>query len=159
MIRKAEMNPFNSILSILIVVGVLAGLYFLVKGFFAILGIITPGLLIGAALLNWKVFPDYAKWIWKQLNNNAVLGVIAILFTVVLFPVVAGYLFIKAWMRYKGKKVLDSYREREEKEFVDFEEVANKPSRPLELPRIETNPVRKQGKNSQDTVDYDQLFD
>jgi len=155
MMRKVEINPTNSFFGILITIGVLVGLYFLVKGFFAVLSIITPGLLIGAAILNWRVFPDYAKWIWKQLNSNVILGIIAILFTVFLLPVTAGYLFVKAYFRYKGGKMVKEMNQKREAEFAEFEEIKDDVVKPLELPRIEKRTVDK----PQETTDYDQLFD
>ena len=150
MMRKVEFNPFNSIVSILITVGVLVGIYYLVKGFFAILGIITPVLLIAAAFLNWKVFPDYGKWLVKQLKNNLLFGVLACIGTVVFFPVVAGFLCAKAYFRYKTGKMMEAGQQRHEAEFVDFEEVKDMPNRPLKLPEME---------KPSETVDYDQLFD
>jgi len=155
MIKRFEMNPKNSLVGIVIAVAILAGLYFMVKGFFLILNIITPGLLLGAAILNWRVFPDYAKWIWKTLNANPIMGLIAILFTFFLYPVAAGYLFVKALFRYQSGKFIKNREERRESEFVEFEEMDNRPVTPLELPRIEKTRVEKPG----NTVDYDQLFD
>ena len=150
MMRRVELNPFNSIISILIMLAVLVGLYYVIKGFFTLLGIITPALLIGAAILNWKVFPDYGRWILRLLKENVILGVLAIVFTVALFPIVAGWLFVKSYFRYRRTQVLKQHSAYRESEFVDYEEIIEIPEEPMPLPKTD-----KPNK----TADYDQLFD
>ena len=148
--RRVEMNPLNSIGSLLITILFLVGLFFLVKGFFTLLGFLTPALLIGAAILNWRVFPDYAKWIWRQLNSNIAVGVVAVVLSVVFFPVLAGFLCFKAYMRYKAKKTLGHLEQDLENEYVDFEEVDVELQESFELPPLE---------KSKERTEYDGLFE
>lgn len=151
--RRVDMNPFGNIGSLLVTIAVLIGLYYLVTGFFTLLSFITPGLLIGAAILNWRVFPDYASWIWKQLQSNILFGILAVLFTVVALPVVSGFLFFRAYFRYQRGKVSPQFEQRNDDDFIDFEEVEEMPSERLELPEIRE--TRQERGNS----DYEQLFD
>ena len=149
--RKVEMNSGNSIVSILGLVLFFVLLYYVAKGFFYILGLLTPAFLIGAAILNWQVFPDYVKWVWKLLNRNPIMGVITAILSVVALPVLSGFLFMKAFFRYRMKKAGNIIQERREAEFVDFEEVEDTSSTPLELPEMEPRKPRSN--------DYEGLFD
>ncbi|NNE28698.1 MAG: hypothetical protein HKN16_03635 [Saprospiraceae bacterium] len=150
MIRRVEMNPLNSIASLVFTVLVLVGLFFLVKGFFTLLGFLTPALLIGAAILNWRVFPDYAKWVWNQLKTNLPVGVISIVLSAIFFPVLAGFLCFKAYMRYKSNKTFSDLEQDRENEFIDYEEVDVEHSEPFELPPLE---------KTKESTEYDGLFE
>jgi len=149
--RRVDINPFNSITSLLGLILFFVVLYYIAKGFFFILGLITPGLLIGAAILNWQVYPDYLKWLWSLLKSNPIMGIIAAILSVVGLPVVSGFLFFKALFRYRMKKAGNLAEERREQEYVDYEEIEDEPITPLELPEME----KRQRKDNE----YDGLFD
>ena len=156
------MNPFNSITSVIGLVLFFVVAYYVLKGAFFILGLITPALLIGAAILDFKVYPDYAKWVWKTLQSNPILGIIAVIGSVVALPVLSGFLFFKALFRRKLKKMgVDmkqgfpgqSANESAEEDFVDFEIVDEEMHKPLELPEMDK--PRQESKGG----DYEGLFD
>ncbi len=159
---RVNMNPFNSITSVIGVVLFFVVAYYVLKGAFFILGLITPALLIGAAILDFKVYPDYAKWIWKTLQNNPIMGILAVIGSVVALPVLSGFLFIKALFRRRLKKMgvnMDqgfpgqASNEPKEEDFVDFEIVEEEMNKPLELPQMDKPKPETRG------GDYEGLFD
>jgi len=159
------MNPFNSITSIIGTVLFFVVMYFVVSSFFKLLAFITPALLIGALILNWKVYPDYGQWLWALLQRNPLMGIGAGILTVVAMPVVAGFLFVKALLRNRLGKMQGNFEQRTEGQFTEFEEVDDFPETKLDLPEIPRrtatpeNNVNTRGKFKESSSDYEQLFD
>lgn len=155
--KRININPLTGIIGAILF---FALLYFIIKGAFFILGILTPALLIGAALLDWKVFPDYGMWIWKLLKSNPIAGIAAGVLSVVAMPFCAGFLFAKALFKNRIKKMglnipgMEDLNPNREEEFVDFEIVEDMPEEKLELPSME-----KPKQDNSDTGEYEQLFD
>ncbi len=149
--KQVDINPFNSIASILMLVLVFVGLYFIAKGIFNLLAIAAPFLLIGALLLNYRVVINYGKWLLKMLQTNPLVGIGGVLLTVFGFPVIAGFLFGKAYLYRKVNSLQQAAEQAREGEFVEYEEI---PDEPLDLPRIE--PLERKRSSSNE---YDELFD
>ncbi|MEM9922104.1 MAG: hypothetical protein AAF990_28630 [Bacteroidota bacterium] len=153
--KKIDVNPFNSITSILFLVLVLVGLYFIAKGVFTILSWLAPVLLILALVLNYRVVLNYGKWLINLLQKNILMGLGAILLTVVGFPVIAGFLAVKAYLYRKVDQFQSQAEQKVAGEYVDFEEVDEIPETPLELPPLE-RPRRPSAEK--DDNDYDRFF-
>jgi hypothetical protein len=153
--RTTAQFKLNSIFGVLLLIAFLVGLFFVLKGVFWVLSWIAPVLLIAAFIIDKSVVINYVKWIGKTLKENPLLGIAAILFTILGYMVVFPYLFAKALFKKKIKDVQQQYEKQQQGELVDFEEVESKPNRQerLELPRFEKQ--SKQEKRSE----YDQLFD
>lgn len=149
--KKIDINPFNSLGSILIMILVFAGLFFIARGIFTILAWVAPLLLIATLVIDYKVVLGYGKWLVNLLKNNLGMGIGALLLTIFGFPVIAGFLFVKALLYRKVNKLQEEVQRRQEGELVDFEEVDSKPTI-IELP-----PIKKKQKEVQN--DYEQLFD
>lgn len=149
-------SPFGSFGAIIGLVIFLVMMYFLIKGVFWVLSLLTPVFLICAAIFDYRVFIDYFNFIIKLLKENPIFGIVMILVTIVGFPAVAGYLFLKAWGRKKvkdyEKKVTD-----ERNRFDQYEEVKEeKEDDFLELPRVQhKQEVRRE---TPDQNEYDGLF-
>jgi len=159
---RVNMNPFSNITSVIGLVLFFVIAYYVLKGAFFLLGLITPALLIGAAILDFKVYPDYAKWVWKTLQSNPVMGILAIIGSVVALPVLSGYLFFKALFRRRLKKMGvnmgngfpgQAAQQEPEEDFVDFEIVDEELHKPLELPEMDKPTTQKK------SGDYEGLFD
>ena len=153
--RTTAQFKLNSIFGVLLLIAFLVGLFFVLKGVFWVLSWIAPVLLIAAFIIDKSVVINYVKWLGKTLKENPLLGIAAILFTILGYMVVFPYLFAKALFKKKIKDVQQQYEKQQQGELVDFEEVESKPNRQerLELPRFEKQ--SKQEKRSE----YDQLFD
>ncbi len=150
--RKIDVNPFNSITSILFLVLIFVGLYYVAKGIFTILAWLSPVLLIGALIIDHRVVVGYCKWLYNLLLKNPLLGIGAILLTFFGFPVIAGFLFAKSLLYRKVRELKDNYEQQTQGEFVDYEEIEDEPPVRLNLPNME-RPRRK------DEGEYDQYFE
>ncbi|MFK7809508.1 MAG: hypothetical protein AB8F74_17020 [Saprospiraceae bacterium] len=164
--RRVDVNPFNSILSIVFLVAIFIGLYYLATGIFQILSFLTPVMLIAALVIDHRVVVNYGKWLVNTLRTNFLLGLGAILLMVFGYPIIAGYLLMKAFLSKKLQGVQSDFEEKSRKRYADFEEVETDPSeveyedlseeKPLDLnapkPEIKTRPRKN------DDSEYDQFF-
>ncbi|MEE9437995.1 MAG: hypothetical protein V3V14_03275 [Saprospiraceae bacterium] len=147
-------NPLGSTGMIIGLIVVMVALFFLAQGVFWLLSKLAIGLFIIALIMDYTVVTDYLKFVWKLLKENPIMGIIAIVLTVVGYPVVAGLLFGKALMKRQIKKVFGPLQEKAaaEEEFTDFEEIEDDV---LELPKLKKT-VQQRGTTDSD---YEQLFD
>ena len=143
-------NPLGGIGAIIILVLFFVALYFIAKGVFTILSWIAPVLLILTLIIDYKVVLDYGKWIGKLFKNNILTGILAVLLTVIGFPIAAGFLFFRAMVRRKLKSMGHDLEEESRPEFTEYEEVVEEEDF-LELPPIEKPPQEADS-------DYDDLF-
>ncbi len=146
-------NPFQAIVGVAVVVFIFIALYFVTKGVFKILSLIAPVLLIITLILDYKVILNYGQWLIKLAKKNILMGIGAIVLTVIGFPFVAAYLFGKALLKRKVKQVQKQYQQQTQGELVEYEEVDEEPKDILELPQIVDRP-QKEKRNQ-----YDNLFD
>jgi hypothetical protein len=154
--RTTAQFKLNSIFGVLLLIAFFVGLFFILKGVFWVLSWIAPLLLIAAFIIDKSVVINYVKWIGKTLKENPLLGIAAILFSIIGYMIVFPYLFAKALFKKKIKDVQQQYEKQQKGELIDFEEIETKPNKPqetLELPRYE-----KQGRQEKRS-EYDQLFD
>lgn len=150
--KNKPLGNFGPLIGLVVFIFIM---YFLITGLFKILSVAAPFLLVGAALLDYTVITDYAKFIFKLLKENILFGLIAILFTIVGHAPVAGYLFFKAWARRGIKKHINNV-EREANKYEEYEEVKEeKEDDFLILPNVE-KPVEVKRDNKDN--DYQDLF-
>jgi len=150
--RKVDINPFNSIASILILVFIFFALYWVASSVFWLLTKLSPILLIGALIIDYNVVLNYGKWMWKLLKKNPVMGIGAVLLTIFGYPIIFGFLFGKALLYRKVNKMKKEHDVRTNGEFVEYEEIKEEPKIKLELPSFEKPKQEKGG-------DYEQFFD
>ena len=151
--KKVDINPMNSITSILILVLIFVGLYFIAKSIFTLLAWAAPVLLVATLLIDYKVVVNYGKWIVNLLTKNPLMGIGMILVSFFGFPVIAGFLFAKSLLTRKVRKLRNEYETKTQGEYVDYEEVEEEPPIRLNFPKMD-----KQKQSSKDN-DYDQYFD
>ncbi len=150
-------SPLGTIGSILTFAIILFGIYYLIKGAYFVLGIIAPVLLIATLVIDHKVVTGYLKTLYELLKKNPIMGILAILMTVIGSPFVAGYLFAKALMKRSLKKFVEerggAIPNSRQEGFSDYEEVVEVEEDFLILPDVEAPKAIKKDKN-----DYDDLF-
>ncbi|MFT4665485.1 MAG: hypothetical protein ACI8YQ_000129 [Polaribacter sp.] len=168
--RKVDVNPFNSILSIVFLVAIFIGLYYLATGIFTILSALAPFMLLGALIINYKVVLNYGKWLLNTLKTNFLRGLGMTVLTVLGFPVISGYLLLKAFLSKKVEKMQADFEDRARPDFADFEEVDNTEAdfedlsneKPLDLnaPKAIKPEIRQNDppKRNEDGSEYDQFF-
>lgn len=146
-------GPFSSIGAIIFLVLFFLGLFFLARGIFYILSWLSPVLLIATLIMDYKVVTNYLQWVLSLFRTNVVFAIGMVLLTIFGFPIVTGYLFGKAILKRKIKKVQAEYETRTQGQFVEYEEVDTQPYEPIELPKIK-EPQKENPKNQ-----YDQFFE
>ncbi|MBK6902505.1 MAG: hypothetical protein IPH04_06765 [Saprospirales bacterium] len=119
----------------LLVVGLIA-VFIIARGIFWLLSLVAPILLIAAAIIDHRVIVNYAKWLVDLLKRNILVGLGAILLSIVGYPVVFALLLGRALMNKKLKDMEQQERTRRDGELVDYEELETKIP-PIELPRDE----------------------
>lgn len=143
-------NPLGGIGALIVLILFFVALYFIAKGLFTILSWVAPVLLILTLIIDYKVIIDYGKWIGKLFKNNILTGILAVLLTVIGFPIAAGFLFSRALVRRKLRNLGHDPDAASSPEYAEFEEVVEEEDF-LELPPIEKPPQETNG-------DYDELF-
>jgi hypothetical protein len=169
--RKVDVNPFNSILSIIFLVAIFIGLYYLATGIFKILTFLTPFMLIAALIIDYRVVLNYGKWLVKTLSTDLLKGLGMVLLMIFGYPIIAGYLLLKAVVSKKLQKVQTEFEERNRPQYADYEEVDSEDmpyedlteERPLDLNKPKPKPeIRIEAKpkpKAEEKGDYDQFFE
>ena len=97
-------NPFGSIVSLIILIGVFVLLFFMVTGFIKLLYLVAPVLLIATLLINYQLVADYVMSIFETFRTDILAGIVKVLFSVFCYPFVIGWLFAKAMFYRKMTK-------------------------------------------------------
>jgi Na+-transporting methylmalonyl-CoA/oxaloacetate decarboxylase gamma subunit len=147
-------NPLGSFGVIVVLTVLLVALFFIAKGIFTILSWAAPVLLILTAIFDYAVIKEYGRFIWNLLRTQPLWGIVAVILTIIGFPIVTGFLFFIAYAR----KSLKNYQKSQEPKYANYEEVVTEESKDdtdfLELKR----PVAKPGEHKKQGSDYDDLF-
>jgi small-conductance mechanosensitive channel len=143
----------NGIFGFIFLMLILVGLFFIAKGAFRILTFAAPVFLLLALIINYRTILGYFKFILSLLQRSTLTGIIAILLSIIGFPVLSGILFGKAIVDRRIRKFRKLHEANESPEFSEYEEVI-KPSHKedLELPPIEKSQTEKKDNR------YENLF-
>lgn len=112
-------NPFI-VLAILFVV--MFSLVWIVKGLYSLLALAFPFLMIATAIINYRVILGFGKWMLNLFKSNPLMGVLAVLFTLIAHPLVAGFLLLRA-LGTRGQKGAEDYYDLKKGQYVSYEEV------------------------------------
>ena len=151
--RNINVNPLSSIFGVLTMVLIFVGLFYIVGGIGRLLGLIAPVLIIATAIIDYKVLLNYGKWVISLLKKDILMGIGGILLTVIGFPFVVTFLFVKALLYRKVKKMNKEFEEENTGGYLEYEEIQDDAPSPLELPTLENDENQKEKTN-----DYEQLF-
>jgi len=155
--RKASGGIGGGILGILMVVVVVMLAWFAVKSIWSILLFVAPVLFIATLFMKRSVIVDYVKFIGKTFKENPGKGFLYGAGSVVGYPLVSAYLFVKALMLYQIEKRFGKKEEEEEEEekFTEYEEVEEQEVEEedfLDLPEIEKAEPMKESNNEYDDL-------
>ncbi len=134
--------------SILIIVAVMIGLFMLARLAFRILLFLSPLLLVATLFIDRSVILDYGRWVQRVFKKDTLLGIGAVLLTIVGFPVVSLFLLGRALFKRKLKQVESEIRKQQEGELTDFEE--------LESKRLDFDRMERPDESS--SSDYEDFF-
>ena len=134
----------KGIFGFLILVAILFVIFIIAKAIFKLLLIAAPFLLLGALILNYRTVINYFKFLLSLLRRNALAGIIAVILSIVGFPVLAFVLFGKAFMDRRIRMLKREHRLREEGEYVNYEEISpNRNDESLDLPEFDRPEPKK----------------
>ena len=145
-------SPFGGITGLIMAAVVILGLFFVTRGIFFLLSKVAIFLFIATLVIDHKVVLNYAKWILSFFTrgnaDGIVKGIVGVVLTILGFQVVAAFLFGKALLKRKIKKVEEEITRQREGEFTTYEEVDDQP---LELKDFDIETKQKDN-------EYDDLF-
>lgn len=147
--RSESRNP---IISILIAVVTIAAIYFALKGLFWVLQWAAPVFLVATLILDSSVVIDYFKWLGALVQRSPLSGIVMGALSIVAYPIVAVFLFFKALIKRRLKKMMDAHQQPQyenrnipQDEYIDYEE-------------IKEEPIQQRGKTIKLRKDSDQDF-
>ena len=143
----------NGIFGFIFLLLVLVGVFFVAKSLFTVLLWLSPVLIVGALIVNYKTVLNYLKFILSLLQRSPLAGIIAIVLSILGFPILSGVLLGKAFFDRKVRRLRQAHQAQEAGEFVEYEEII-KPTRKEEL---ELPPMEKQQPEKKDNR-YENLF-
>jgi len=149
-------NPFSTLIGVVLGILFLLGLFFIARFIFTILYYLSPLMIIAALIIDHKSVIGYGKWLLRLTKDNTLLGVGAILLTVLGFPLVALFLLGKALLSKRVKEVREEAEQQREGEYIEYEELD---SEPMDLPRIDQWEKQAEPKKRKERNDYDDFFD
>jgi hypothetical protein len=143
----------NGIFGFIFLVLLLVGLFFLAKSIFTLLAWASPVLIVGALILNPRTVLNYLKFVLSLVQRNPLAGIIAIILSVIGFPVLSGVLFGKAILDRKVRRLHSAHEASQAAEYVDYEEVI----KPEKKDALDLPPLEKQSTEKKDNR-YENLF-
>lgn len=146
-------SPFQGIVGIVVGILFFFALFYFVQILFKILWFLLPVIVIATAVIDYKVILGYFGWIGKLFKNNALAGVAMSALTIIGAPVVALVLLGRALLRKKIKDVQTEVEQRQNGEFVEYEELD---SETMDLPPLDP-PLRADPPPKKDTG-YEDMF-
>ena len=132
----------NGIIGFLFMIAVIAVIFFIAKGIFKLLYFAAPVLFLLALIINYRTVVGFFRWLFGLFKRSILTGIIAVVLTIIGYPVVSGILFGKSILDRKVRKLQQAHRAQTQGEYVEYEEVV-KPERerprerPLDLPPME----------------------
>ena len=158
--RSTNKSPLSGIIGLVVLALVLVGLFMLARFIFRILAFLAPVLIIVALILDYKTVLGYGKWLINLVKENPLMGILAIVLTVLGFPLVSAFLAGKAYLNRNVKQAEKEQEVQKPGEYIDFEEIEEKP---LELPKLskmkKEEEEKKSSKPGGKEDKYDSLFD
>lgn len=145
------------------IIGMVAA-YFILKGLFKLLYWASPVFFVLAIIINWRAVVDTLKDWLRTMESNPIGGLFTAALAVLLFPLFALYLFIKAlgYSRIQQMQREFGADRTPSDEFVEFEELesmpkggaqAGKPVEPPILPEKERETAKNKKRHAKDAED------
>ncbi len=146
-------STLSIILGLAVLILFLFGLFKIASWGYSLLYYASPILLIATLIINHKVVLGYSSWLGQLFRAQPLLGIGMAAATIFLFPLVALGLFIRAFLPWRMRKVMEQHQYQDTVqpqigEYVEYEEVKEEK---IELPKRKSKP--KETLN-----EYEQLF-
>jgi predicted membrane protein len=128
--NNRSFNLGNTLVSLIIFAAVFLVIVWVAQGVFTILSWLAPIMLIITLLLDYKVVVNYLKTLWLWLRHKTLFGILAVIFTILGFPLVTAFLLFRAFLSRSKKRSRKEEERRQKGEFIEYEELDDT----LELP-------------------------
>ena len=163
-------NSSRSIGGVVVAIFFFVLLFFLARGVFQLLSYAAPFLLVATLIINYRVVVSYGRWLINLLQRNPLGGLLAVILTLVGFPVVSAFLFIKALFLRKLTSASEQFRQEFQQNNAGFrndkiktkdDDEPNNESEYIQYEEIVTrkNAAEVKKEKSPPPNDYEQLFD
>ena len=117
--RVYQINRMNPIVALLGLAMIIVVLFWIAKGVLRLLSLAAPLLFIATLIINYRVVLGYGKWLLDLLKRNVLFGLLAVVFSVIGFPLVTLFLFVRALSSKDKSDRLDLKKG----EYIRYEEV------------------------------------
>ncbi len=154
MYRKVKIDTGTMIMAALVMIVFFVAMFYIVGGIMKLLAWAAPILLIVACIFDYNTVLNYGKWLISMVKRNPLMGIGAILLSIIAYPLVFTYLLARAYLTKKIKGMQADYETRQEGEYTDFEVVDEKPLEINSPPRRPKPEVRRPSSSN----DYDDMF-
>lgn len=150
---RVNNNPLQWFMGVIALIAFFIVLFWVFKGIFVLLSYVAPVLLLITAIINYRVITDYLGMLWSVFKKNWLLGILGGVLTVVGFPLVSGFLFVKALFLNKVKAIKEEQEVRQKGEFIEYEDLSEED--PAEKLILKEPEIRKRGTEENP---YDEVF-
>jgi hypothetical protein len=125
---------------------ILVLLFYVLRAVLYVLYLVSPALLLAAIVINWRAVWDTVREFWAMLLERPLSGLIMTVLAVVLYPITALYLFMRALGYLRMEQAFGPTYHKDsssvEGEYIDFEEIESAPPRSSEtVEDIEIEPI------------------
>lgn len=119
--RTGRSSLAGTIFFLLIFAAILVAMYYLFRMFYWLAALAMPVLLIATLIINYRVITNFFKMIWALLKSRPILGMVAVVFTALLMPLVVVILFVQALFLRKVAKAQQKADVRRHGEWANYE--------------------------------------
>lgn len=149
-------NPFSAVVSVLVMLLVLVGLFFIAKFIFKLLWWVAPLIFIASLIIDVNVFLDYTRWVGRLFRRSIWMGLGTIVLSMLFFPFLGMFFLGKALLRKRIREAQRDVQARRQGEFINYEEVD---SEPLDLDRLPPEHKEPREPSRRQPGSYDQFFE
>ena len=160
--QKSSPNPLNYIGGAIMMVAFFVILFYILRGLFWLMWYASPIFIIVALVVNYKVVVNFLKTLFNWTRQKPVVGIVAIILSIVGFPAVSLYLMGKALLLQKLDKFTKGMQEQAEAakgEFIEYEEVKTEQKRRPLIPESLDLPEIEEAEIEEVKGEYDEFFD
>lgn len=151
-----DSNPLGGILGFIVALIVLYFLFNLLGFLYNLLWYAAPVMFIASLIIDYTVFTGYLKSIQALFARKWYLGVLAVILSLVVFPLTATYLLGMSLFRKKLRERAQEMDEQVNGKWAEYEDITEAPI-DLDVPYEELPPAPEPQKRKGNN--YDELFD